>query len=142
LGKQSALLRRQLFSDFLDNLPHLFEHLQLQVIDLTDVPIISRFVEGVGAQYAERFLSRHAYLIPQRITSRAQLFKFFPKARLRGFGQILERLLQSLLPAKADITRQTTEKYPNKQNVQDQGGKKHQPYRLAHKGTSSAYKKL
>jgi hypothetical protein len=64
LGKQAPLLRRQLFSDFLDNLPHLFEHLQLQVIDLTDVPIISRFVEGVGAQYAERFLSRHAYLIP------------------------------------------------------------------------------
>ena len=55
---------------------------------LTHVPIIGRFVEGLGAQYAERFLPRHAYLIPQRIASRAHLLKFFPKARLRGFGQI------------------------------------------------------
>jgi hypothetical protein len=45
-------------------LPHPFEDLQLQVIDSTDVPIISRFVEGVGAQYTEGFLSLHAYLIP------------------------------------------------------------------------------
>src|SRR5262245_22726694 len=88
-GKQAAFLRREFFGDFFDGLPHLFEHLQLQVIDLAHMAIIGRFVERIGAQYTEGLLACHAYLVSLRIGGRPHHLKFFPKPSLRRFGQIL-----------------------------------------------------